>query len=69
MSVTVKVNGESWTLAEASLPALLRAQSIDPESRGVAVAVNGVVVPHRKWQGTALRQGDQVEIVKPFAGG
>ncbi len=69
MSVTVKVNGLGWTLEEATLPALLRAQSIDPESRGVAVAVNGAVVPHRKWQGTILRQGDQVEIVKPFTGG
>ncbi len=69
MSVTVEVNGESWTLAEAGLPALLRAQSIDPEARGVAVAVNGTVVPHRRWQETTLHQGDQIEIVKPFIGG
>ncbi len=69
MSVTIELNGESWTLAEATLPALLRAQSIDPEAQGVAVAVNGAVVPRRGWQETILRQGDQVEIVKPFIGG
>ena len=69
MSVTVKVNGVSWTLEESSLPALLLAQSIDPEAQSVAVAVNGMVVPRRRWQGTSLCQGDQVEIVKPFTGG
>ena len=69
MSITIKLNGEDLTLAAATLPALLRVQSIDPLARGVAVAVNGAVVPRRRWQETSLRQGDQVEIVKPFTGG
>ncbi len=38
-------------------------------ARGLAVAVNGQVVPRRAWDATRLAPGDAVEIVKLFAGG
>ncbi len=38
-------------------------------ARGVAVAVNGQVVPRHAWDATRLAPGDEVEIVKLFAGG
>ena len=44
-------------------------RSVDPKTRGLAVALNGVVVPRRAWPETALSPGDEVEIVKLFAGG
>jgi sulfur carrier protein len=37
--------------------------------RGVAVAVNGAVVPAGAWDSRALAPGDAVEIVRPFGGG
>jgi thiamine biosynthesis protein ThiS len=33
------------------------------------VAVNGQVVPRHAWDATRLSAGDEIEIVKPFAGG
>jgi sulfur carrier protein len=37
--------------------------------RGVAVAVNGEVVPRTGWAGAALRDGDRVEVLTAAQGG
>jgi len=66
----VTVNGEprelsgGATLAEAvaTLPGV-------PEGRGVAVALNGEVVPRREWGHTALADGARVEVVVAVQGG
>ncbi len=44
-------------------------QSGTSGARGLAVAVNGQVVPRHAWDATRLAPGDEVEIVKLFAGG
>lgn len=36
---------------------------------GVAIAVNGQVVPRREWGDIRLAEGDQVRVVRPVAGG
>jgi sulfur carrier protein len=40
-----------------------------PDARGVAVAVNGEVVPRTSWQDTELAPGDQVEVLTATQGG
>jgi sulfur carrier protein len=40
-----------------------------PEGRGVAVAVDGEVVPRGAWESTALKDGARVEIVAAVQGG
>ncbi len=65
----IVLNGEPAETAAATVRALLDERGIDPDARGVAVAVNEAVVPRRDWIGTALGAGDAVEIVKPFRGG
>ena len=42
---------------------------MSPNAKGIAVAINGSVVPRRAWPQTRLAAGDTVEIVKPFSGG
>ena len=37
--------------------------------RGVAVAVNGEVVPRGRWATTALMDDDRVEILRAVGGG
>ena len=69
MSETSRVNGEEHRLQVSTVVELLRAQAIDPSARGVAVAVNGTVVPRSDWAKTTLREGDALEVVKLFAGG
>ena len=69
MSATIHVNGEERALSAATVDELLRQESIDPEAKGIAVAINGAVAPRRAWAETTIAAGDQIEIVKPFRGG
>ena len=69
MHSTIRINGEHAPLNVATVYELLRSKNINPESRGVAIALNGTVLPRRAWADTSLSHGDTVEIVKAFAGG
>lgn len=69
MSDTVRINGEDRRLTAATIADLLREEVRDPTAKGVAVAVNGAVVPRRDWPARQLAAGDRIEIVKPFRGG
>jgi sulfur carrier protein len=66
---TIRVNGESEPLAAATLDALIAEKAIDTQQRGIAVALNGSVVPRAAWRDTVLRAGDSVEIVRAKQGG
>ena len=66
--ISVTLNGESRTLGgEMALPDLLASLSID--TRRVAVAVNGEVIPKREHAGVTIRDDDRVEIVRMVGGG
>ncbi|MGH8929168.1 MAG: sulfur carrier protein ThiS [Egibacteraceae bacterium] len=41
----------------------------DPARPGVAVAVNGAVVPRGKWEQQRLEDGDRVEVLGAVQGG
>jgi sulfur carrier protein len=69
MGASIRVNGEDRRLEAATVIELLHTLGVDSERRGVAVAVNGAVVRRGDWPAAALAAGDEVEIVKPFAGG
>jgi sulfur carrier protein len=66
---TIRVNGESEPLGAATLEALLAEKAGDTMPRGIAVALNGSVVPRAAWRGTVLHAGDNVEIVRARQGG
>ena len=66
---TIRVNGESEPLAAATLAALLADKAVDTGQRGIAVALNGAVVPRAAWPATRLSPGDSVEIVRARQGG
>jgi sulfur carrier protein len=63
------VNGETEPLVAVTLDALLAGKTADTGQRGIAVAVNGAVVPRAAWRDTALKAGDSVEIVRARQGG
>ena len=68
MSVPVTLNGEPLDLPDGSTVAQAVAELTAAPS-GVAAAVNGEVVPRGSWAVTALRDGDQVEVVTAVHGG
>ena len=69
MRSEITVNGETRPWQAGDLIRLLESEGIDPTRKGVAVAINGAVVPRHSWPETTLRPNDRIEIVKPFAGG
>ncbi|WP_049580593.1 sulfur carrier protein ThiS [Streptomyces sp. SBT349] len=67
-SLAVWVNGERrafprGTTLEALVTGLTAARG------GVAAAVNETVVPRGQWRGTALAEGDRVEVLTAVQGG
>jgi sulfur carrier protein len=62
------VNGAARTLASGTTVAELVAATMT-RSRGVAVAVNGEVVPRAGWPAAVLRDGDRVEVLTAAQGG
>jgi len=65
----IRVNGKDEPLSAGTVAELLRAKAVDEARRGIAVAVNGKVVPRAAWSETALRVGDRIEIVGARQGG
>ena len=66
---TIRVNGCLQPLRARSLAELLDKLGLSDRSRGMAVAVNGSVVPRSGWDAVNLRDGDQVEVVCAVQGG
>lgn len=66
--MTLTVNGEPARPAP-TVSALLEQRFDHPAPLGVAVAVNGEVVPRSSWTTHALADGDAVEVVTAKAGG
>jgi sulfur carrier protein len=66
----VVINGERRELpADATVELALRDLGVPDEGRGVAVAVDGEVVPRGEWSGTALREGQEIEVLHAVQGG
>jgi sulfur carrier protein len=68
-SKTVSVNGEEGRVTAETVAALLQSRGVPTDGRGVAVALNGALVPRAEWPSTRLRSGDRIEIIKPVVGG
>jgi len=66
---TIRVNGRDEPAGAATLAALLASKDISPDTRGIAIALNGAVVPRAEWTITAVRPGDAIEIVRARQGG
>jgi len=68
--VRVTINGHGRDLpSDAMLFDGVRATVDDPNEAGLAVALDGAVVPRAAWSETPLREGAVIEIVRAAAGG
>jgi sulfur carrier protein len=66
----VELNGDRVELADgASVADAVSAAGADSGRRGVAVAVDGEVVPRSGWEHTPLADGQRVEVVEAIQGG
>jgi sulfur carrier protein len=68
-TVSIRVNDQPRTLAAAStLADLVRELGLQGR-QGVAVAVNGAVVPRAKWPTQLVAEGDRVLVIRATQGG
>jgi len=64
------LNGErSEVCAGESIAAVLARLEVEPQARGIAVAVDGEVVPRARWESFALRDDARVEVLTAMQGG
>jgi sulfur carrier protein len=67
---TVILNGEECRLPDDATIDVAVAEAGAPEAgHGVAVAIDGEVVPRGEWQLRHLRDGDKVEVLHAVQGG
>jgi sulfur carrier protein len=66
--MTVTVNGVRWELLEGATLADVLVR-LDVPARGVAVALDGAMVPRASWPATALADGAGVEVLTAVQGG
>lgn len=66
----VVLNGEARELRDgANVGDAVEASGAPAEGRGVAVAVDGEVVPRGAWATTNLDEGQRVEVLQAVQGG
>jgi thiazole synthase len=66
----IELNGRAHDLPDdATLDAAVRASGAGKGGRGVAVALDGEVVPRGEWERTPLREGQAVEVLAAIQGG
>jgi sulfur carrier protein len=63
--VTIELNGERVELDAAATVAEL----VGEQRKGVAVAIDGEVVPRSDWERTELSDGQRIEVVGAIQGG
>jgi sulfur carrier protein len=68
--VNVTVNGSARHLdAGTTVADVLADLGRDPQGRGVAVAMNGEVIPRGRWATTPLTDRDRIEVLDAVQGG
>ncbi|WGL60140.1 sulfur carrier protein ThiS [Pigmentibacter sp. JX0631] len=65
----VKLNGEDklYSQIDITISEILEKEQIS--QKGIAIALNNVLVPKDKILSVKLRMHDEIEIVTPFEGG
>ena len=67
--MNVELNGEAVSLPDDATVATAIEASGAPTERGVAVALDGDVVPRSEWEATALSEGQKIEVLAAIQGG
>jgi sulfur carrier protein len=69
----ITVNGQPREFPDGTAVAAVVAELIGPggtgTGRGLAVAVNGEVVPRTSWETSTVAAGDRVEVLTATQGG
>lgn len=68
--IVVTINGERRELSDgAMVESAVTASGAPTGGRGVAVAVDGEVVPRGAWERTPVVDGQEIEVLQAVQGG
>jgi sulfur carrier protein len=67
--VKVVLNGDPCALPDGATVEVAVEAARVPSTRGVAVAVDGEVVPRAEWTSQELRAGQRIEVLQAVQGG
>ena len=68
--MNITLNGRPETVADGvTISAIVESLHGGEAYRGVAVALNGEVVPKQAWVATSLTESDRIEILRAIGGG
>lgn len=66
----IQFNGQKASLPQTlTLACFLKNYAIEPQTPGIAVAVNGQIVFRADWSSKMLVESDQIELVHAVSGG
>jgi sulfur carrier protein len=65
----IYLNGEPREREGATIVELLADLGVEPAARGVAVAIDGEVVPRAEWRERRINEGERVEALSAMQGG
>lgn len=69
-TIEVQINGEHRQIPSGlTIDGFIRLIDRNPETPGVAVAVNAAVVHRSSWNEKTLQSGDRVEVITASQGG
>jgi sulfur carrier protein len=69
LPLSIQINGAPRAVASATVSELLAEVGLSPERPGIAVALEGALVPRAAWSETPIADGQAVEIITASQGG
>lgn len=67
--MTISVNNQTIEVEAQTKLSNLVFQQIGENSKGIAVAINGQVIPKDSWMETPVKENDELLIIKATQGG
>ncbi len=67
--MTISLNNQTIEIEAQSKLSNVVFQQLGENSKGIAVAINGQVIPKNSWQETPVNENDDILIIKATQGG
>ncbi len=67
--MNIELNGETKVLEKEVTLVVFLEDLLKEKMTGLAVAINGSVIPKTKWETTSIKNEDRVELVRATQGG
>lgn len=67
--MTISVNNQALEVEAQTLLSNVVFNQLGEKSKGIAVAINGQVIPKTSWEETVVNENDDILIIKATQGG